>query len=267
MTIIEDDATIDLRTYVAESTLLGEGLPRKLFAAMVKSGEVNGVYSGFRLFVAREAVRAWLARNAPEIPLPRSLGKRKKLLTRVFSRTINFEVPGTDTPPATTPLFRAPEASMAMTPEPAPTSSPATKALAKMKTDSVVKKQKAPAKANTQRSSQRPTNAQIKALHARLQKTTTPEQRKAVYNDCGFHPVALARWFRMLDLKTIGAATAKPKRGRGRPRKEEKGTQANDATARMPKATAKGNGLKLVPGLSVNARETAIELLRALLAE
>ena len=116
MTIIEDNDTIDLRTYVAESTLLGEGLPRKLFAAMVKSGEVKGVYSGFRLFVAREAVRAWLARNAPEIPLPRSLSTRKRLLTRVFSRTVDFEAPGADTLPASAPLFRAPEASMAMTP-------------------------------------------------------------------------------------------------------------------------------------------------------
>ena len=148
-----------------------------------------------------------------------------------------------------------------------PATAPATKATAKVNSATPAKKKEARVKATKQPSAERPTNAQIKVLHARLQKVTTPEQRKAIYDDCGFHPVALARWFRMLDLKTIGAAAAKPKRGPGRPRKQADATQASHDTVRASKGSAKAKGFTLVSGLSISARETAIELLRALLAE
>lgn len=271
MAVIEDSSNIDLRVYVAENDLLSDGLPRDLAAAMVKSGEVRGLYSGFRLFIAKEAAREWLARNAPDVPLPKGLAKRKRVLKHALVRHVTLKEPSetTSAPAPTPPIEEAPmakAASESLSPS-APSKAQAKKSPAKaaggLKGASVAKKTA---------KKERPSNAVLRKLHARLGEASTPEERKAIYAECGFHPVALARWFRMLDLENIGPmkAAAAPKRKPGRP-KGAKGrakakTLAPKAAPQKKQAAAEDSTFKVIPGLSLKAREAAIELLRALLS-
>lgn len=121
----------------------------------------------------------------------------------------------------------------------------------------------------------RPTDAKLRKLHTRLHETATAEERRAIYDECGHHPVALGRWFRMLNLESIGASVAREpekqitaKRGPGRPKgstNQPTRNQPGKQPAEDKTDNAKGR-LKLISGLSVKTRETAIELLAALLS-
>ncbi len=114
----------------------------------------------------------------------------------------------------------------------------------------------------------RPTDAKIRKLHERLKQAQNALEREAIYKECGLHPVALGRWFRMLGLEKLGPAQALTKKRKpGRPRK---GTaKAKLLSSASPKRKTKNTGEepKLARGLSPKARETAIELLRLLLTE
>lgn len=117
---------------------------------------------------------------------------------------------------------------------------------------------------------ERPSHSILRKLHARLAEASSLEDRKAIYEECGFHPVALARWFRMLELKNVVPLEAAPKskRGPGRPKgSTSKALHAATKTSRPKTYAPDESKFRIAPGLSLEAREAAIELLRALLAD
>lgn len=113
----------------------------------------------------------------------------------------------------------------------------------------------------------RPADERLRELHARLQGSTTTEQRKAIYEECGHHHAALTRWFLGLGLEKLRLL---PPPKEGVPKNTPRHSRIEDVTATtatVPAVAASSKKLTLVPGLSLQARETAIALLAALLAE
>lgn len=128
---------------------------------------------------------------------------------------------------------------------------------------------------------------QIRGFHERLKNAASKEERAKIYKEMGASAQGVGQWFRYLKLPALGqvetggaakkrgrpakAPVAAQKKGqkagvakRGRPKGSTKAAKKSPgAPSSAPRSARKSKGL----GLSIEAKETLIRLLDALLSD